>query len=165
MEHRGLFVSIAAFCPRCGEPNPRGYPFCAKCGGSLSMQAAAPGSSTFPAQAPAYPTAGPSLQGPWQTTQTPWSPYPPGVLPMKPATAEAMISDTFHVFGKDILVYIGLFLLYAVLITSLTLVLTQFAIGYASGTVTPSPDWGIAITMDVLIRVILLTLVVAIMAP
>ncbi len=117
-------MSIAAACPRCGFANVQGQRFCPNCGNSLILVGAPPGAPSPP---PSYPYGGPPPGYP--------PPYyaPP---PTKRATAGTMIGDTFRVFGKDFLLYVGIFLVYAAISVGITLGLTALLLRAASSTVT-----------------------------
>jgi len=80
---------------------------------------------------------------------------------MKRATAGAIFGDTFRVFGKNIPVYLGLYLLYAAVTTALTLLWARLLYGIVVGTIAVPPNLATGSFADVLFLFFLATLVVA----
>jgi len=159
----GLVLSVASFCTRCGYANVQGNMFCPNCGNSLAI--APPGAGAPAPTGMIPPPAAPA--GP--PTAYPYGAPPPGypppyyAPPVKRATVSAMIGDTFSVFGKDPLIYVGLFLLYAAVITGLTFLLTFLAFGSPSPTVELQVTATMQVLMDLLLRYILLALIVSLL--
>lgn len=87
------------------------------------------------AAGPTPPAAAPPAAGPPPGYPAPYGPppgYPPPpyyMPPMRRATAGPMIEDTFGVFGKDLVIYLVVFAVFAAVVAGISMLLTYLAFG------------------------------------
>jgi hypothetical protein len=89
-------VDQPVFCPRCGYPNLLWHGVCARCGQRLLAPGVLP--PAIPeSPPPQQPAAVPFLRPPW--------------APPRPASFSRILSEFFASFGKDVLRYLGVYLI------------------------------------------------------
>lgn len=159
----GSGLSVPIFCVRCGYPNVQGYAYCPNCGNPVYT----PPPAAAPAAAGAPPPASPSA---------PYGPAPPYANlypapygyqyygpPPKRATVSRMLEDTFHLFGADILTYLGVYLAVGLINVGATLLLTWLGFGVPSVTSTPSGTFGLS-AADLILRTVLVILALGLLS-
>ena len=141
-------MGVARFCAKCGTENTGGLDACPNCGSSLQLGAA---------QSAPPPMPPPSMM-PYSPPVPLWGPPPPTV---KRATVGTILGDTLSTFGKDFVVYFGIFLIYGAAITLSTLLATALVFGNPSGSV-EVPTAGGPLVFDALYLYLALLVVIAV---
>lgn len=152
-------MSVPVLCPRCGYPNVQGAAFCPNCGNPVY---APPPAAPAGAPAPAAPQAPYPPAQPYPYPHPPPYGYPYYGPPPKRASVSRMFEDTFHVFGHDILVYMGVYLLLAVITTGATILLTWLGFGVPIASTVPAGAYGLS-PLDLLVRSLLIVVAVGVL--